>query len=91
MRAVGYFARRNLIGTIRRKWCIQNPEKNYSNVTSVKAGIRDRADGYTVTDMSFPAFVYEKYTANPDDLEDGLFKGKILLQVCYGGPAAMES
>ncbi|KAG1733769.1 hypothetical protein EDD22DRAFT_960178 [Suillus occidentalis] len=50
------------------------------NNSTVKAGIRDRADGYTVTDMSFPAFVYEKYTANPDDLEDGLFKGKILLQ-----------
>ncbi|KIK37451.1 hypothetical protein CY34DRAFT_92709, partial [Suillus luteus UH-Slu-Lm8-n1] len=50
------------------------------NNSAVKAGIRDRADGYTVTDMSFPAFVYEKYTENPDDLEDGLFKGKILLQ-----------
>ncbi|KAG1804078.1 hypothetical protein EV424DRAFT_1351413 [Suillus variegatus] len=25
-------------------------------------------------------FVYEKYTAKPDDLEEGLFKGKILLQ-----------
>ncbi|KAG1825178.1 hypothetical protein EV424DRAFT_1320325 [Suillus variegatus] len=46
----------------------------------VKAGIRDRAEGYIVTDMSFPAFLYDKYTANPDDLEEGLFKGKILLQ-----------
>jgi hypothetical protein len=34
-----------------------------------------------VTDLSFPAFVYEKYTANADNLEEGLFKGKILLQV----------
>ncbi|KAG2159346.1 uncharacterized protein EDB93DRAFT_1245152 [Suillus bovinus] len=40
----------------------------------------DRADGHIVTDLSFPAFVYEKYTAKPDDLEEGLFKGKILLQ-----------
>ncbi|KAG2743757.1 hypothetical protein P692DRAFT_20746536, partial [Suillus brevipes Sb2] len=46
----------------------------------VKAGIRDRTDGYIVTDLSYPAFVYEKYTAKPDDLEEGLFKGKILLQ-----------
>ncbi|KAG1844150.1 hypothetical protein F4604DRAFT_1980499 [Suillus subluteus] len=45
-----------------------------------RAGIRDRTDGYIVTDLSFPAFLYDKYTANPDDLEEGLFKGKILLQ-----------
>ncbi|KAG2742716.1 hypothetical protein P692DRAFT_201681343, partial [Suillus brevipes Sb2] len=50
------------------------------NDSAVKAGIRNRADGYIVTDLSFPAFVYEKYTANPEDLEEGLFKGKILLQ-----------
>ncbi|KAG2739314.1 hypothetical protein P692DRAFT_201729813, partial [Suillus brevipes Sb2] len=47
---------------------------------AVRAGIRDRADGHIVTDLSFPAFVYEKYTANADNLEEGLFKGKILLQ-----------
>ncbi|KAG2153479.1 uncharacterized protein EDB93DRAFT_1248743 [Suillus bovinus] len=46
----------------------------------VKAGIRDRADGYIVTDLSFLAFFYAKYTAKPDDLEEGLFKGKILIQ-----------
>ncbi|KAG2085492.1 hypothetical protein BD769DRAFT_1681678 [Suillus cothurnatus] len=46
----------------------------------VKAGIRNRSEGYIVTDMSFPTFLYDKYTANPDDLEEGLFKGKILLQ-----------
>ncbi|KAG2149441.1 hypothetical protein BD769DRAFT_1659001 [Suillus cothurnatus] len=45
-----------------------------------KAGIRDRSEGYVVTDLSFPAFLYEKYTANLDNLEEGLFKGKILMQ-----------
>lgn len=35
-----------------------------------------------MTDLSFPAFLYDKYAANPDDLEEGLFKGRILLQVC---------
>lgn len=34
-----------------------------------------------MTDLSFPAFLYETYTANPDNLEEGIFKGKILLQV----------
>ncbi|KAG1807379.1 hypothetical protein EV424DRAFT_1329609, partial [Suillus variegatus] len=54
-------------------------ELDWNNPT-VKAGIRDRVDGHIVTDLSFPAFVYEKYTAKPDNLEEGLFKGKILLQ-----------
>ncbi|KAG2757164.1 hypothetical protein P692DRAFT_201681181, partial [Suillus brevipes Sb2] len=54
-------------------------ELNWSD-PGVRAGIRDRSDGYIVTDLSFPAFMYEKYTANPDDLEEGLFKGKILVQ-----------
>ncbi|KAG1792660.1 uncharacterized protein HD556DRAFT_1193378, partial [Suillus plorans] len=46
----------------------------------VRAGIRDRSEGYIVTDLSFPAYLYEGYTTNPDDLEEGLFKSKILLQ-----------
>ncbi|KAG2109363.1 uncharacterized protein F5147DRAFT_773175 [Suillus discolor] len=46
----------------------------------VRAGIRDRSEGYVVTDLSFPTFLYDKYAANPHDLEEGLFKGKILLQ-----------
>ncbi|KAG1733431.1 hypothetical protein EDB19DRAFT_1911569 [Suillus lakei] len=35
---------------------------------------------HIVMDLSFLAFLYDKYTTNPDDLEEGLFKGKILLQ-----------
>ncbi|KAG2146231.1 hypothetical protein DEU56DRAFT_703988, partial [Suillus clintonianus] len=46
----------------------------------VKAAIQDRAEGHIVTDLSFPAYLYEGYTANPDDLEEGLFKGKLLIQ-----------
>ncbi|KAG1742955.1 hypothetical protein EDD22DRAFT_958866 [Suillus occidentalis] len=65
---------------------------NYSSMMGVKdcsawlslirmtQRIHDRSDGYVVTDLSFPAFLYKKYTSNPDDLEEGLFKGKILLQ-----------
>ncbi|KAG1719236.1 hypothetical protein EDB19DRAFT_1973634 [Suillus lakei] len=45
-----------------------------------KAGIRDRSPGHIVTDLSFPAFLYEKYTADLDNLEEGLFKGRILVQ-----------
>ncbi|KAG1822450.1 uncharacterized protein BJ212DRAFT_1263293, partial [Suillus subaureus] len=50
------------------------------NNPAVQAGIRDQSEGYVVMDLSFPVFLYEKYTANPDDLEEGIFKGKILLQ-----------
>ncbi|KIK32181.1 hypothetical protein CY34DRAFT_102102 [Suillus luteus UH-Slu-Lm8-n1] len=50
------------------------------NNPATKAGIRDRSEGYTVTELSFPSFLYEKYTANVDNLEAGLFKGQILVQ-----------
>ncbi|KAG1858931.1 hypothetical protein F4604DRAFT_1589291, partial [Suillus subluteus] len=47
----------------------------------IMAGIQDRSEAcYVVTDLSFPTYLYDKYTANPEDLEEGLFKSKILLQ-----------
>ncbi|KAG1748217.1 hypothetical protein EDB19DRAFT_1905271 [Suillus lakei] len=46
----------------------------------IRAGIQDCAEGHIVMDLSFPAFLYNKYTTNLDNLEEGLFKGKILLQ-----------
>ncbi|KAG0703576.1 hypothetical protein DFH29DRAFT_998401 [Suillus ampliporus] len=51
------------------------------NSATIKAGIRNRTEGHIVTNLSFPTFLYEKYTANVDNLEEGLFKGKILVQV----------
>ncbi|KAG2112791.1 hypothetical protein BD769DRAFT_1364402, partial [Suillus cothurnatus] len=48
--------------------------------TDVKAGIRDRIDGYVVIEMSWPAFLYTGYTTNQDNLEEGLFKSKLLVQ-----------
>ncbi|KAG1877277.1 hypothetical protein F4604DRAFT_2005326 [Suillus subluteus] len=56
------------------------PAKFDWNDPLVRAGIRDHSDGHIVSDLSFPAFLYDKYTANPNDLEDGLFKSKLLLQ-----------
>ncbi|KAG1897248.1 uncharacterized protein F5891DRAFT_957482 [Suillus fuscotomentosus] len=46
----------------------------------VRAGIRDRIDGHIVTEMSWPAFLYAGYTADPNNLEEGLFKSKLLVQ-----------
>ncbi|KAG2745192.1 hypothetical protein P692DRAFT_20742051 [Suillus brevipes Sb2] len=54
-------------------------ELDWNNL-DVKTGIRDRSGGYIVTELSFPVYLYDKYTANPDDLEAGLFKGRILIQ-----------
>ncbi|KAG2114877.1 hypothetical protein BD769DRAFT_1673322 [Suillus cothurnatus] len=34
----------------------------------------------TLINLSFPAFLYDKYTSNPNDLKEGLFKGKLLIQ-----------
>ncbi|KAG1761970.1 hypothetical protein EDD22DRAFT_778954 [Suillus occidentalis] len=50
------------------------------NDPTVRAGIRDRGEGYVVTEMSWPAFLYAKYTADMDNLEEGLFRSTLLLQ-----------
>ncbi|KAG1876134.1 hypothetical protein C8R48DRAFT_591681 [Suillus tomentosus] len=50
------------------------------NDSTVRAGIRDRAASYVVTEMSWPAFLYERYSADQDNLEEGLFKSTLLLQ-----------
>ncbi|KAG1726995.1 hypothetical protein EDD22DRAFT_961325 [Suillus occidentalis] len=50
------------------------------NDPTVRAGIRDHTDGHVVTEMSWPAFLYHKYTADPNNLEEGLFKSALLLQ-----------
>ncbi|KAG1797399.1 uncharacterized protein HD556DRAFT_1233541 [Suillus plorans] len=54
-------------------------ELDWDNPT-IRAGIRDRADGCIVTEMSWPTFLYEKYTADQDNLEEGLFKSTLLIQ-----------
>ncbi|KAG1767784.1 hypothetical protein EDD22DRAFT_949841 [Suillus occidentalis] len=53
--------------------------RGFSN-NAVRAGIRDCSEGCIVTDLSFPTYLYDQYAANPDDLEEGLFKSKILVQ-----------
>ncbi|KAG1734850.1 hypothetical protein EDD22DRAFT_959985 [Suillus occidentalis] len=50
------------------------------NSPVIKAGIRDCVDSYVVTEMSWPAFLYEKYMADQENLEEGLFKSTLLLQ-----------
>ncbi|KAG1723737.1 hypothetical protein EDD22DRAFT_961925 [Suillus occidentalis] len=50
------------------------------NDPTVRAGIRDRADGFVVTEMSWPAFLYAGYTADQNNLEEGLFKSTLLVQ-----------
>ncbi|KAG2116812.1 hypothetical protein DEU56DRAFT_761490 [Suillus clintonianus] len=54
-------------------------ELDWNNPT-VRAGIRDRTDGHVVTEMSWPAFLYAGYTADENNLEEGLFKSKLLIQ-----------
>ncbi|KAG1820635.1 hypothetical protein EV424DRAFT_1539458 [Suillus variegatus] len=46
----------------------------------VKAGICDRTSDYIVSENSWPLFLYENYAVKLDNLEQGLFKSKILVQ-----------
>ncbi|KAG1904473.1 uncharacterized protein F5891DRAFT_1183889 [Suillus fuscotomentosus] len=46
----------------------------------VKAGIRDRTSEYIVSENSWPLFVYENYSVNSSNLEQGLFMSKVLVQ-----------
>jgi hypothetical protein len=82
MRAVNYSVQLSWTGTTQ---CKLNGTRDlimpHLLAASVRAGIRDRADGYIVTEMSWPTFLYEKYTADQDKLEEGLFKSAILIQV----------
>ncbi|KAG2140325.1 hypothetical protein BD769DRAFT_1662863 [Suillus cothurnatus] len=50
------------------------------NNDHVKAGIRNRTLDFIVSENSWPLFLYESYVVNPNDLEQGLFKSKILVQ-----------
>ncbi|KAG1865087.1 hypothetical protein C8R48DRAFT_772790 [Suillus tomentosus] len=46
----------------------------------VKAGIRDRTSDYIVSENLWPLFLYEGYKVNGNNLEQGLFKSKIMVQ-----------
>ncbi|KAG2120361.1 hypothetical protein BD769DRAFT_1671794 [Suillus cothurnatus] len=46
----------------------------------VKVGIRERTSDYIVSENSWPLFLYEGYKINGDNLEQGLFMSKILVQ-----------
>ncbi|KAG0694503.1 hypothetical protein DFH29DRAFT_880665 [Suillus ampliporus] len=46
----------------------------------VKAGIRDRTSEYIVSENSWPLFLYENYSVDSSNLEEGLFKSKILVK-----------
>lgn len=52
-----------------------------TSLDRVKAGIRNRTSDYIVSENSWPRFVYEGYSVNDSDLEQGLFKSRILVQV----------
>ncbi|KIK41886.1 hypothetical protein CY34DRAFT_12728 [Suillus luteus UH-Slu-Lm8-n1] len=45
----------------------------------VRAGIRDHTTAFIVSENSWPSFMYENYQANPNNLEHGLMKSKLLV------------
>ncbi|KAG1732713.1 hypothetical protein EDB19DRAFT_1911871 [Suillus lakei] len=46
----------------------------------VKVRIRERTMDYIISENSWPLFMYENYSVSSNDLEQGLFKSKILVQ-----------
>ncbi|KAG1866812.1 hypothetical protein F4604DRAFT_1585280 [Suillus subluteus] len=46
----------------------------------VKDGIRNRTSECIVSENSWPLFLYENYKVNYENLEEGLFKSKLLVQ-----------
>ncbi|KAG2142613.1 hypothetical protein BD769DRAFT_1661961 [Suillus cothurnatus] len=56
------------------------PTKLDWNDPMARAGIRDHLEGYIMTEMSWPAFLYQGYTANTNNLEEGPFKSRLLVQ-----------
>ncbi|KAG2030738.1 hypothetical protein BDR03DRAFT_877584 [Suillus americanus] len=49
------------------------------NNDRVKAGIRDQTTDYIVSENSWPMYTYENYRINPDNLEEGFLKSKLLV------------
>jgi hypothetical protein len=82
MHVVDCFAQPSWTGAIQYNYLIELFLLHWPS-TSVRAGIRDRADSYVMTEMSWPAFLYKKYMADQDNLEEGLFKSSLLVQVCH--------
>ncbi|KAG2120176.1 hypothetical protein BD769DRAFT_1390380 [Suillus cothurnatus] len=66
-------------------------ELDWNNL-DVRTGIQDHSEGHIVTELSFPSFLYDKYTMKLDDLGEGLFKGRILIQpsLCITPSSAKE-
>jgi hypothetical protein len=53
----------------------------------MKVGIRERMSDYIVSENSWPLFLYEGYKINGDNLKQGLFMSKILVQVGHAWPS----
>lgn len=51
--------------------------------SSVRANIREGHLAFLVTSQSWPLFLYANIICNVEDIEDGLFKGALLVKVCY--------
>ncbi|KAG2114062.1 hypothetical protein BD769DRAFT_1391505 [Suillus cothurnatus] len=45
------------------------PNQPVNHEDNIRAGIRDCADGHIITEMSWPTFLYEKYTADQNNLK----------------------
>ena len=54
-----------------------------NHFASIRDAIREFHPCYTVTAHTWPAFLYPKAQYDPQHLSRGLFKGELLVRVCY--------
>lgn len=52
-------------------------------IASIRTFILDGNTDYTVTAQDWPAFCYANNNCNLDNIQDGLFRGPLLVKVCY--------
>jgi len=71
-----------MTGMIQCKFCLLR-DALANQCGSVRQGIRDYHPDYHVTAHSWPAFLYQDEKYDPLKPVDGLFKGTLLLKVCF--------
>ena len=84
-----------MIGMIPREWHSPTPNllpaTSFVFYVSVRAKIRDEVDGYSTSMNYWLRCLYKGETGNPEDVENGFLKGKLLVWVCIFAATVVPS
>jgi len=79
----GFFVRLIMIGSTLRMFINVSFFPHVNHFESICDAIREFHPSYPVTAHGWPAFLYRKAQYNPQRPSMGLFKGELLVRVCY--------